>query len=570
MYNVVEHARNYVKAMPESISGSGGHNDTYAVATVLVQGFDLQFSDAMAILQEYNVTKCFPQWTERELTHKLRSAESASPPNGKRGSMRAEKSMDAPKVKGKYKIPTKKPTTKEFFEALYNPDDVIHFCSVQKLDGRAQPNLNRWVKVKDLVRDSKKYAHLFKCEEGTWMRVNPIGENKQSDKDVTKFKYCLVESDVIPKEDQLKRLEESGLPIAALIDSGGKSIHAYVNVDAENITEYHKRREELWNSLPEFNIDEANKNPSRFARFPNAIRGNKTQELISLRVGPKSYEAWKEERKEIEDDGFPPITTFNELVAENLKEPEQIIKNIIDRGSKLSFIGSSKSGKTWTLMDIATCVSQGLPFWGQETQKSKVLFVDFELKPIRFQQRFMAIHNARGIRPNDNLHRWNLRGKAGAFEKIKPILLNRIKNENYGMLILDPIYKLYGNRDENSNGDIADLMNEITDVAESMNVTIVMSMHTTKGCQRGKPVIERAAGAGSFGRDPDAALTIEETLDEDGNMLDKWDVLTSLRDFKEPVLSKIYRPYGIPIYDPFIGKYKVRDFNEDRDNGVLK
>ena len=40
-YEVLEHARKYVAAMPPAISGQGGHNQTYSVACTLVQGFGL-------------------------------------------------------------------------------------------------------------------------------------------------------------------------------------------------------------------------------------------------------------------------------------------------------------------------------------------------------------------------------------------------------------------------------------------------------------------------------------------------------------------------------------------------
>jgi predicted P-loop ATPase len=74
--NLLDRARAYVEAMPEAISGSGGHTATFAVARKLVQDFGLNDSDAWSILIEYNA-RCKPPWSEKELQHKLDSARAA-------------------------------------------------------------------------------------------------------------------------------------------------------------------------------------------------------------------------------------------------------------------------------------------------------------------------------------------------------------------------------------------------------------------------------------------------------------------------------------------------------------
>ena len=72
-HTVADRARRYVEKMPPAISGSGGHNALFAVARVLIHGFDLPEDDAWQILIEYNA-RCIPPWSERELRHKLSAA----------------------------------------------------------------------------------------------------------------------------------------------------------------------------------------------------------------------------------------------------------------------------------------------------------------------------------------------------------------------------------------------------------------------------------------------------------------------------------------------------------------
>jgi len=77
MSGVIKLASRYVQKMPEAISGEGGHNRLYRVACILVNGFSLNDEDALEVLREYN-ERCIPEWTEKELIHKLDSARKAN------------------------------------------------------------------------------------------------------------------------------------------------------------------------------------------------------------------------------------------------------------------------------------------------------------------------------------------------------------------------------------------------------------------------------------------------------------------------------------------------------------
>ena len=74
-------ARRYMLTVDPAISGQGGHDKTFYAACRLVQGFNLSPERAFPILAEWNES-CVPPWSERELLHKLNSADQAS---GERG-----------------------------------------------------------------------------------------------------------------------------------------------------------------------------------------------------------------------------------------------------------------------------------------------------------------------------------------------------------------------------------------------------------------------------------------------------------------------------------------------------
>lgn len=79
--NVQERARKYLARCPAAISGQRGHSKAFEVVRSLVWGFDItDENEALALLAEWNA-RCVPEWSERELRHKIR--ESLTKPFGK-------------------------------------------------------------------------------------------------------------------------------------------------------------------------------------------------------------------------------------------------------------------------------------------------------------------------------------------------------------------------------------------------------------------------------------------------------------------------------------------------------
>ena len=68
----LDRARAYVKKMPDAISGADGSGATFAVACKLVELDCRRITHGRCCL-EYN-QRCQPQWSERELRHKLDDA----------------------------------------------------------------------------------------------------------------------------------------------------------------------------------------------------------------------------------------------------------------------------------------------------------------------------------------------------------------------------------------------------------------------------------------------------------------------------------------------------------------
>lgn len=108
---------------------------------------------------------------------------------------------------------------------------------------------------------------------------------------VKSFRFAVVEFDDLPKPDQIcfwfSVIVGGLLPVAALIDSGGKSIHAWLSVHLPDADAWQREiRDGLYHPetgrMTLLGADRACQNPSRLSRLPGHKRGEKWQRLLYL------------------------------------------------------------------------------------------------------------------------------------------------------------------------------------------------------------------------------------------------------------------------------------------------
>jgi hypothetical protein len=102
--------------------------------------------------------------------------------------------------------------------------------------------------------------------------MNPVDGKGVADANVTAFRFALLESDKLPIELQLSLLAKLPLPIAAILSSGGRSVHAWVMADVPDAEDYRATVAGMLEILARFGVDGKNKNPSRLSRLPGARR----------------------------------------------------------------------------------------------------------------------------------------------------------------------------------------------------------------------------------------------------------------------------------------------------------
>lgn len=347
---------------------------------------------------------------------------------------------------------------------------------------------------------------------GAWIRFNPLDGKGVKNENVTEFRYALVESDSLDLERQNAIIREMELPVAALVYSGGKSLHAIVHIDAGSYDEYRKRVDFLYTVCQKngLEIDKQNRNPSRLSRLPGVVRGENRQFLIDTNIGKSSWDEWKEWIESVNDD--LPDTESMADAWDNLPElAPPLIDGVLRQGHKLLLAGPSKAGKSYALIEMCCAIAEGKSWLGWKCAQGKVLYVNLELDRASCLHRFKDVYTSLGYAPEHlgNIDIWNLRGKTVPMDKLAPKLIRRASKKNYIAIVIDPIYKVITG-DENSADQMAHFCNQFDKVCTELGCAVIYCHHHSKGAQGGKRSMDRASGSGVFARDPDALLDLIE------------------------------------------------------------
>lgn len=347
---------------------------------------------------------------------------------------------------------------------------------------------------------------------GAWIRFNPLDGKDCKNENVTEYRYALVESDSMDLEQQNAIIRELELPVACMVYSGKKSIHAIVKVDAADYSEYRKRVDYLYHICQKngLKIDTQNKNPSRLSRLPGVMRAGKKQYIIDTNIGKENWQEWYEWVESINDD--LPDTESLESVWDNLPAlAPPLIENVLRQGHKMLIAGPSKAGKSFALIELCIAIAEGRKWFNWYCSQGKVLYVNLELDRASCLHRFKDVYTALGwsARNLSNIDIWNLRGKSVPMDKLAPKLIRRAAKKDYIAIVIDPIYKVITG-DENSADQMANFCNQFDKVCTELGCAVIYCHHHSKGSQGDKKSMDRASGSGVFARDPDAMLDLIE------------------------------------------------------------
>lgn len=468
-----------------------------------------------------------------------------------------------------YPLEQRKQDIVTYLTTLFEPEEYVGYVvnTFALPDGKQSPTMGNYSRTVQQILDGingttqlENVFGTFNKEMGAWIRFNPIDGKGVKNDNVTAFRYMLLESDNMSLGKQKAILEQLELPIAAMVFSGGKSIHAIVKVDAYSYEEYRKRVDFIYSIAQKngFKPDKKNRNPSRLSRMPGVMRDGKPQFLMATNIGKENYKEWEEWIASVNDD-LPEPEELDALWDNMPDLAPPLIEGILREGHKMLIAGPSKAGKSFALIQLCISIAEGKPWFGFDCTQGKVLYVNLELDRASCLHRFKDVYEALEQSPTNigNISIWNLRGKSLPMDQLAPKLIRRAQKRNYKAIIIDPIYKVITG-DENSADQMANFCNQFDKVCTELKCAVIYCHHHSKGSQTGKRSMDRASGSGVFARDPDALLDLlelelenmnEDKLQDapiDTNQCTAWRMEGTLREY--PKFKPVDLWFEYPIH----------------------
>jgi len=168
-------------------------------------------------------------------------------------------------------------------ENLYKPEDLVW------IGDRHEAGI-----LGETIRTASEWITQFRSGDATspHIIINPLsglsvtkksgdGETLRGDGNVRSYRYCMGEFDNLSRVDQIRFWSTVKLPIVALIDSGGKSIHAWLEVQKLTVVKTSGQwvseiKNHLYDRiLKPLGVDPACSNPARLSRLPGHFREEK-------------------------------------------------------------------------------------------------------------------------------------------------------------------------------------------------------------------------------------------------------------------------------------------------------
>lgn len=526
--NVYARAKSYLDKVPGAVSGDHGHDTTFTAACCVVR-FGLPEDEQWALLSEYNA-RCSPPWSEKDLRHKLadakrravhgelataggRTREAPRPAEAWRplapvsatvsGGADGHRTKALPAIVCPDVPPADLPPPMEkgavaLLRTLYRLDEHVRIVKgVIGEDGRERPEdggcplpVREWIAKAEARGGDLASLWSSSSGAGVYVGMNPVSPGGTRDEDVTAFRFALVESDQTSQEDQWARISASKVPCAAVIDSAGKSVHAWVRVDAKDRREYDERVAFLHAYFP--GTDPKNKNPGRLSRLPDAKRKGKRQRLLATGLGCGSWSEWM---AEVHRQTLGPARSFTDLCSlDTTADPNCVIGfrdgktlRYLCKGKAAWLLGPSGIGKSSLEAQFAVAWAIGAPAFGiQPARPLRSLIVQAENDDYDLAEMVQGVAAAHGLHPEDE--RWAtvasnvlFRTETSSFgARFCARLRDMIDADRPDIVWVDPLLSFAG-IDVSKQDQVTPFLRELlTPVLESTGAVMIGVHHTGK------------------------------------------------------------------------------------------
>ena len=215
----------------------------------------------------------------------------------------------------------------------------------------------------------------------------------------------------------------------------------------------------------------------------------------------------------------------------NIKEPEWLIEQILERNTIGSIFGSPKSGKSLISLSMMMAISNGTEWFGHRVKQTPVvLFCGEGERSMHKRILAWAKFNEQTVR--DNPFRMSNRPARILDDQDFALIMQTLKNTyeelgDIGCVCIDTLQRNWGGGDENSSSDMGKFIQRVDEIKYEFNCNVTLVHHSGhvggKSRARGSSVlpssvdfefqVDRKNGPDD---DPRMYTTIKQTLNKEG------------------------------------------------------
>ena len=190
------------------------------------------------------------------------------------------------------------------------------------------------------------------------------------------------------------------------------------------------------------------------------------------------------------------------LLYEPLEKPSFLVDGLIPTGLTL-FCGSQKIGKSWLMLKLCLCVSQGILLWDMPTQEGDVLYLCLEDTFCRIQDRLFRLTDEASGR----LH------FAVASDKLSDGLIVQLEDylkeyPDSRLIVIDTLQKVRTTSKDNAYASDYGDISLIKDFADRHSLAVIVVHHIRK--QNDSDVFNKVSGTTGLTGSADATFVLEQ------------------------------------------------------------
>jgi hypothetical protein len=205
--------------------------------------------------------------------------------------------------------------------------------------------------------------------------------------------------------------------------------------------------------------------------------------------------------------GEPPMQKLkmvdaDTLLYQPLEKPSFVVEGLIPTGLIL-FCGSQKIGKSWLMLKLCLCVSEGLPLWELPTTRSDVLYLCLEDTFFRIQDRLFKLTDEASERLHFSVASCKL--SDGLVRQLEDYLKEYPDSR---LIVIDTLQKIRTASKDNAYANDYGDISLIKEFADRHSLAVVVVHHIRK--QGDSDVFNKVSGTTGLTGSADATFVLEK------------------------------------------------------------